>query len=189
VTVHLRLDRTARHLGVVAAAVVLAVGCSSDDGAATRRTGGGVEIIGPQPEGGGGSVSAVGPGCTTKGATTKRAARTIEVRLDEGSLTVPATTPVGVTRVLVKNFGSVPHGLVLTRAADPAALPRRDGVVDLDALATDATFRLEAFAPNTICEGTYELPPGTYVAFCPEAGTGGARSHLDQGMVATFTVT
>jgi hypothetical protein len=171
---------------LVSAAVPLA--CSSDDGASTRATGA-VQIIGPQPEGGGGSVSAVGAGCTTRGATTKLAARTLEVQLDEFTVTAPATAPAGVTRVVAKNFGALPHGLVLAKAASLDALPRKAGVVDVDALAAGAVFRIEPFAKNTICEGTFELPPGTYVVFCNDPATGAEKPHLDQGMVTSITLT
>jgi hypothetical protein len=173
---------------VLLVSAVVPLACSSDDGATTRATGA-VQIIGPQPEGGGGSVSAVGAGCTTRGATTKLAARTLEVRLDEFTVTAPATVPAGVTRVLAKNFGSVPHGLVLAKVASADALPRKAGIVDVEAMAAGTVFRIEQFAKNTICEGTFDLPAGTYVVFCNDPATGSGKSHLDAGMVATITLT
>ena len=53
--------------------------CGDDDGATTREAGS-VVIIGPPPPGGGASVSAVGTGCTTKGATTKKVGEQHPVR-------------------------------------------------------------------------------------------------------------
>lgn len=179
--------RLRRSFLLAACLLALLPACSDDDGASTREGGGSVQIIGPQPEAGGGSVSAVGAGCTTKGATTKLAAKTIEIRLDEYTVAAPAETTAGVTRVLVKNLGSAAHGIVITRTGSAASLPRKGTAVDLDALPAEATFRIEPFAGNTICEGTFDLPAGSYLVFCPEAPAGGA-SHLDQGMVATLVV-
>jgi hypothetical protein len=180
--------RTPWFAAVLLLSTAVPLACSSDDGATTRETGA-VQIIGPQPEGGGGSVSAVGAGCTTRGATTKLAARTLEVQLDEYRITAPATAPAGVTRVLAKNFGSESHGVVLAKATSIDALPRKAGIVDVEALAAGTVLRIEPFAKNTICEGTFELTPGTYVVFCNDPATGTAKPHLDQGMVATITLT
>lgn len=184
--------RVARIATMSLAVGLLVVGlpaCSDDDGADARASGGQVSIVGPAPPGGGGSVSAVGSGCTTKGATTKRVAHNIEVALDEWSLQPPASTPAGVNRIVAKNFGSQPHQLVLARAASPEALPVADGRVDEEALDEATTFRIEAFPRNTICEGTFELAAGSYVLFCnlPAPGADGPN-HFGNGMVATLTV-
>jgi hypothetical protein len=42
------------------------------------------------------------------------------------------------------------------------------------------------FAGNTICEGTFDLPAGTYVVFSNVAGPDG--TDFERGMVATFEV-
>ena len=100
----------------------------------------------------------------------------------------PATAPAAVTRLLVKNFGSMAHGVVLTRAPSAASLPRKGTAIDIDALPAGATYRIESFPGNTICEGTFDLPAGTYVIFCPDAGTGGGPSHAEQGMITTLVL-
>ena len=91
----------------------------------------------------------------------------------------------GVNRIVVKNFGSDPHEIVITRAGSVDDLPVTDAAVDLDALEGDV-FRVMEFPGNTICEGTFELPAGDYVVFSNlPAGDG---TDFSRGMVATFTV-
>jgi hypothetical protein len=163
---------------------ILVQACAQDDGANTREAGS-VVIIGPPPPGGGASVSAVGTGCTTRGATTKIAANDAEIAIDEYTVTPPATVPAGVSRFVVKNFGSDPHEVVITQADSIDDLPVADGFVDIDALPNQA-YRVMEFAGNTICEGTFELPAGNYVVFSNLDGPQG--SDYAQGMVATFVV-
>jgi len=113
------------------------------------------------------------------------------VQLDDFTVTAPATIGAGVTRIVAKNVGEVPHEVVITRAASAEQLPRAgDGAVDLEALPRDGTFRIQAFANNTICEGTFDLPAGTYVVFdtLPAAGGAAAANHFALGMHAVVTV-
>ncbi len=158
--------------------------CGEDDGASTRAAGS-VVVIGPPPAGGGASVSAVGTGCMTKGATTKKVASNIEFALDEYSITPPANVTAGVNRIVVKNFGADPHEIVITQAASIDDLPLVDGAVDIDAL-PEKVFRVMEFPGNTICEGTFDLPAGNYVVFSNISGPQG--SDFEQGMAATFVV-
>jgi hypothetical protein len=175
------LRRLRRPLAAVLLALtVLGAACSDDDGAAVREGGGSVNIVGPPPPAGGGSVSAVGTGCTTQGATTKLPQASVEIGLDEFAVTVPPAIAPGVTRLVVKNFGSQPHGLLITAASSVGEVTAADGTLDEAALASRLTKRLEPFPNNTICEGTFELPPGNYVVVDP--------GYVRQGMVATLTV-
>ena len=87
-------------------------------GPPTPRRGGAVRIIGPPPPEGGGSVSAVGSGCTTRGATDQAAGRHGRDRPRRvHAVTAPATIDAGVTRLVVKNFASEPHDLLVIAAA------------------------------------------------------------------------
>jgi hypothetical protein len=176
-------------LALVAALALGAAACSEDDGADTR-TAGSVAIIGPPPPEGGGSVSAVGTGCTTKGATTKLPAGSYEIGLDEWSVTVPDSIPAGVSRIVVKNFGSEAHEVVIAPVASADALPMAGGRVDDAALEELEPKRIMEFASNTICEGTFELAAGDYVVFCNlhDEDATPAVSHLAQGMVAELHV-
>ena len=141
-------------------------------------------IIGPPPPGGGGSVSAVGTGCTTKGATTKMARRRA-IGLDEYSITPPAE----ITRRRQPNRGQeLRRGPARDRdhaGGDADDLPVVDGAVDIDAL-PNKVYRVMEFAGNTICEGTFDLPAGEYVVFSNLEGREGSDYEL--GMVATFEV-
>ena len=106
-------------------------------------------------------------------------------KLDEYTITPPDDITAGVNRIVVKNFGSDPHEIVITEAASVDALPVVDGAVDLDALPAKV-YRVQEFAGNTICEGTFDLPAGTYVAFSNLDGPDG--TDFEQGMIATFVV-
>ncbi len=170
-------------VGVLTAAAALPA-CAADDGARTREAGS-VVVIGPPPPGGGGSVSAVGTGCTTRGATTKKVAQTIQIELDEYSITAPPAVTAGVNRIVVKNFGSDPHEIVITQLDSLDDLDPAGGAVDIDAL-PNKVFRVQEFPGNTICEGTFELPAGRYVVFSNLPAEGG--SDYSRGMASTFVV-
>jgi hypothetical protein len=171
-------------LVAVIALLTLLQACADDDGATTREAGS-VVVIGPPPPGGGASVSAIGTGCVTKGATTKVPIASVQFELDEFSITPPDEITAGVNRLVVKNFGEEPHEIIITQAGSPDDLPLSDGVVDLEAL-PGTLYRVQEFAGNTICEGTFDLPAGDYVVFSNLAGSQG--SDFERGMVASFTV-
>ncbi|MEO5841480.1 MAG: hypothetical protein ABIQ73_16465 [Acidimicrobiales bacterium] len=172
---------------VVLCAVLFAA-CSDDDGAEVRSAGS-VEIVGPPPPEGGGSVSAVGTGCTTKGATTKLAAATLEVNVDEYTLQAPATAKAGVLEVIVRNRGAQPHELIIAKAASREALPVKDGKVDEVALEATGFYKIASFPKSTICRGFFDLAAGTYVLFDNLTGAGQTQSNLQRGMVSVLTLT
>jgi hypothetical protein len=183
--------RSALALFIATVAAVTLGACADDDGANVRSAGS-VVVIGPPPPAGGGSVSAVGSGCTTKGATTKVVSASVQIELDEFSIAAAGPVSAGVNRMVVKNFGSGPHELVIV-AGTVATLPVVDGFVDEEALAANGTkiMRLAAFPANTICEGTFELPAGSYVLFGNQAAPSGSagRSEFELGMVLELAVT
>ncbi|CAA9232785.1 MAG: hypothetical protein AVDCRST_MAG50-1265 [uncultured Acidimicrobiales bacterium] len=170
-------------LGLV---LVLAMGaCSKDDGASVRDAraeDGSVNVIGGESEGGG-SVSAVAAGCVTRGATTRLPTSRLEVSLDDTAITVPASVTAGVNQVLVKNIGTSDHELWIVAAASPADLPVANGRVVTDGLTP--IVRMEAFGRNKLCQNSFVIPPGRYVAFCNLAPPG-ATPHFEAGMVASF---
>jgi len=180
--------RVAYVFGVVAVCLLVGAACSDDDDGAQVRSSGSVEIVGPPPPEGGGSVSATGTGCTTKGATTKLAASTLSVSVDEYTLTAPATAKAGVIEFVVKNLGSEPHELVIVKAASRDALPVKDGRVDEVALEASGFNKIASFPKNTICCGFFELTPGTYILFDNLTGAGQTQSNFQRGMVATITL-
>ena len=180
-----RLPRLA--YAVVLCALLFAA-CSDDDGAEVR-SGGSVEIVGSPPPEGGGSVSAVGTGCTTKGATTKLADAKIEIDVDEYTIQAPPTAKAGVFEVIVKNRGAQPHELVIAKAANRDALPVKDGKVDEAALEAIGFSRIASFPKNTICRGFFDLAAGTYVLFDSLTGPGQTQSNLQRGMFSVLTIT
>jgi hypothetical protein len=195
--VYVAIERVMRWRTAVIA--VAAVGAAAtvppitdgDDGADTREAGT-VVIIGPPPPGGGGSVSAVGTGCTTRGATTKLPSDHVLIDIDAGSIELPEIG-AGVTRIVARNFDSEPHGLVLTELDSVGDLPlTEDGFVDEEAL-PNKVFRIAEFPGNTICEGTFELPAGRYVVFSPspegrDDTADSVESDVSVGVVAELTI-
>jgi hypothetical protein len=182
--------RSPRTTWSLAAALILAVAlgaaCGDDDGATVRETGS-VRIVGDPPPEGGGSVSATGSGCTTKGATNKLPAATLEVSLFDDAIRTAASQPAGVTEVVVKNQGDAAHELVIVPESSAAARAVAAGAVDDATLAAGPLWRIAAFPRNTICRGIFDLPAGSYVLFdsLSEAGT----SNIGRGMVAKLTLT
>jgi hypothetical protein len=177
---------------VGAVATVPPITDEPDDGADVRD-GGTVVIIGPPPPGGGVSISAIGTGCTTRGATTKQPAYHVLVDVDAGMIELPEIV-AGVTRIVVRNFDAVPHGLVLTELDSIDDLPLTDdGFVDEEAL-PNPVYRIAEFAGNTLCEGTFDLPAGDYVGFSPspedldDPTAEGRESDLTAGIVAELTI-
>ena len=172
---------------VVALGVFGAVACSDDDGTEVRSNGS-VEVVGPSPPEGGGSVSATGTGCTTKGGTTRIPSQTLTVELDEYTVKVPSTAKAGVTEVVVRNVGSQSHEIGIAKAASRDALPIKDGRVDEAALEATGLFKIESFAKNTICRGVFDLTAGTYVFFDNLGGSASAQGNFQRGMAAVVSI-
>jgi hypothetical protein len=183
-----RRFRRAMVAALPALAIVIGAGCTSDDdGAQVRDSGGVVSIVGPAPESGG-SVSATGTGCSTRGSTTRLPSSSITVRLDDGSLEAPATATEGVIRFVAKNFGSMPHELWVVKAAAVDEIPTTAGRVDEETMGDLSFWRIRSFPGNTICQGLFTLEPGTYLLFDDLLAEGAATTNLAAGMIATLTV-
>ena len=105
----------------------------------------------------------------------------MEVGLDEWSVQPPAGVAPGVIRFVVKNFGSEAHELLIVQAAALTELPRAGDEIDETAIAGVPKFKIEAFASNTICEGTFELPAGSYLLLDNQPGA------ADRGMVGALS--
>jgi hypothetical protein len=174
-------------IGVVALCVLGTAACSDDDGAEVRSSGS-VEIVGPTPPAGGGSVSATGTGCNTKGGTTRIPSQMLTVELDEYTVKAPSAAKAGVTEVVVRNVGSQTHEIGIAKAATRDALPIKDGRVDEAALEATGLFKIESFAKNTICRGVFDLTAGTYVFFDNLGGTASTPGNFQRGMAVVVTV-
>jgi hypothetical protein len=183
------IPRAPRLIGCLLAAsfVALGVACSDDDGAQVRSSGS-VRIIGDPPPEGGGSVSATGSGCTTKGASTKLPAVTLTVDLHDDAIRADASLPAGVVDVVAKNLGASAHELVIVPEASPAAQAAASGTVDDATLGAGPHWRIAAFPRNTICKGTFELPAGSYVLL-DSLVEPGQPTNIQRGMVARLALT
>ena len=148
-----------------------------------------------------------------KAASTATPATSASFVLNEYSITQPpAPLAAGNVRITVKNSGHETHELVIIRAADAAALPKKaDGSVDEDTIAeTDKPGEVPDIAAGKSVTKTLKLAAGHYVAICnlvettgmgtTGMGSGGMGTngmgntammghiHFMLGMVTTFTV-
>lgn len=115
----------------------------------------------------------------------------VAVALDEWSITpAPTSASGGKVTFTASNDGEEPHELVIVRGAR-SDLSIKDGTVNEDALPGGAFIgEIEAFPAGEDCEGTFDLTAGNYVLFCniAEEHDGELESHVENGMLTTFTV-
>jgi len=117
-----------------------------------------------------------------------------QFRLDEWTITADAAElPSGAQTITALNTGHHTHELVIVAASDVAALPTKDdGSVDEQALEAVTVGEIADVAAGSTKRATFDLAPGTYVAFCNIVDTMGMgnmeHNHFDLGMHTTFTV-
>jgi hypothetical protein len=181
-----RRSRAALALTLVA---VLATGAAcSDDGADTRGSG-----SASGSGSGAGSGPAVAGECAVADGTdgVDDADTVIDATLDEWSIQLdPTTVDTGAIGFTVENAGERDHEIVIA-AAKVDDIEVVDGKPDEDALGDAVIGEVEAFPAGETCEGTFDLEPGSYVAFCAlvdENDDGSTESHFENGMVTSFTV-
>ena len=126
-------------------------------------------------------------------------------KLSEFKIVPPANAlHAGKVKVIADNVGGEVHELVLVRADSPDALPMKsDGSVDEDKIAeSDKVGEIADVAPGSQKSKTFDLAPGTYVAFCnvtdsmagttmmgdSHSGMGMGHVHFAQGMHITLEV-
>ena len=195
------MKKSLMSLLVVGALAALA-GCGDDDGGEVREVGGeGSESASASGSGSGsGSASGSGSGsgsgramaaeCVPVGDP-ETADTTIAVTLDEWTITPAETTaPAGAVLFATENIGEENHELVIAEGTDlPTA---EDGSVDESQLPDGALIgEIEAYPAGETCDGVFELAAGTYTLFCnivEEEEDGTVESHVEKGMVTTFTV-
>jgi hypothetical protein len=101
--------------------------------------------------------------------------------------------PAGAVGFAAENIGEEPHELVVLAGVEPDALPLDDdGALDEDALPSGALIgEIEPFPAGEPCDGVFDLDPGEYTLICnitEEEPDGTIESHLEEGMLTTFTV-
>lgn len=119
-----------------------------------------------------GCGSAKGATPNVKSATPTFLLSEFIVRLDRPSL------PHGTLRLAATNAGAEEHELVLVRAASLADLPiKSDGSVDEDRIPeSDKVGEIDHVKAGEKKSGTFDLAPGSYIAFCniiDQMGVGG----------------
>lgn len=163
-------------IGVVALAITACSGDSTGNG-----MGGGM--------GGGGH----GHGSQTQNTPRKAG----QFRLYEWGISADSKQlPSGSQTITALNTGNHTHELVIVKAADAASLPTTsDGSVDEKALESKTVGEIADVAAGSSKHATFDLAPGTYVAFCNITdnmgmGMGGGveHNHFELGMHTTFTV-
>ena len=190
-------------LGAVVLVLGLASACSRDDGSSVRTVEGGTGT-GTGTGSGTGTRTGTGTGTATGAAEAPKcvpvgdastAATNVEVNLTEWTITpAPAQAPAGRIHFHLTNAGQDPHEMLVVRAADPAALPTKpDGSIDESKLDQTAFVgEVEPFPAGSSCDGTFELPAGSYSLICNIVETepsGEIESHYQEGMRTAFTVT
>jgi hypothetical protein len=116
-----------------------------------------------------------------------------QFRLYEWGITADSEQlPSGSQTITALNTGHHTHELVIVKAADAAALPTKsDGTVNEVALKNATVGEIADVAAGTSKHATFDLKPGTYVAFCnisDSMGMGRTHDHFELGMHTTFTV-
>jgi|GEM_PF-1771147 len=118
-----------------------------------------------------------------------------QFRLTEWNITADSQQlPSGSQTITALNTGNHTHELVIVRAADAASLPTKsDGSVDENALKIKKVGEIADVAAGSSKHSTFDLAPGSYVAFCnltDSMGMGGGmnHNHFELGMHTTFTV-
>lgn len=114
------------------------------------------------------------PGCSV------RPGDKVGVTVQEYSISLsPPSATAGRIRLLIDSIGNEVHDLKLIAAKSLAELPRTpEGKLDL--VANRPMDEIEQFEPGHYIATSPNLPAGQYVVVC--------TIHVDQGMVAEFTV-
>jgi uncharacterized cupredoxin-like copper-binding protein len=104
----------------------------------------------------------------------------------------PTNVKAGKVDIEVKNEGGTTHEFVIVRASSVAAVPlNADGSADEDKIVeTNKMGEIEDIAPGKTVSKTFDLPSGSYVAFCNivQEDTTPHAVHYAKGMYAPFTV-
>jgi hypothetical protein len=182
-----------KRLLVLAAVAVLALAaCSDDDGGDVREIGNGGSGSGSGTASGSGSASGVAAECEPVG-NADDADTTLDVTLDEFTISLDAEAPAGTVHFAISNEGEEPHEMVIVNGVTVQDLPRDDDGALVESELPDGALvgEVEAFPAGEECDGTFALDPGDYTLLCnlvEEADDGTTESHLAEGMATALTV-
>lgn len=122
--------------------------------------------------------------------------------LHEWTVSAPDGLKAGKVKLTASNSGGETHELVLVRGTDPNALPTNaDGSINEDDIAeSDKIGEIADVAAGRSTTKTFDLPAGSYLAFCNivekmgmgmdmgDGNQGMTHVHYQLGMVTAFTV-
>jgi hypothetical protein len=105
----------------------------------------------------------------------------------------PVSSDAGSLEIVARNQGADVHELVIVKGDDPALLPvDEDGVViEGDLPEGDFIGEIADVEAGTEASASFDLDAGSYILFCNLLARVAPtpRSHFQDGMVNTFTVT
>lgn len=155
--------------------LLLLAACGDDDGAGTASASGSGS--------GSGSAAAAEGDCEVVNGVEGEDSE-VHVSLSEYAIEVEeASAEAGIVKFEATNEGEVHHELVVLEGpadeveADEGGAPAEEGLVG----------EIEAFAPGTECQGSFELDAGTYTLLCAIVEESG-ESHFSEGMVTELEV-
>ena len=130
--------------------------------------------------GGCGSDKLAGPSSVTSATGADRTFVLNEFTIKLGSQSLSN----GKVLLTANNVGDEEHELVLVRASAVSDLPTKaDGSVDEDRIAeSDKLGEIEHVMPHQTKSSTFQLNPGTYVAFCNLVDQMGTGSMMNANM-------
>lgn len=130
------------------------------------------------------AVLTVGCGGMGPDSSPSVASRPGQFRLYEWSITADQPTlTAGRRTITATNFGHMIHELVIVRAADAASLPTQaDGSVDEAKLESVTVGEIADVPAGASHHKTFDLRPGSYVAFCNIVGGMGMGMGMMGGM-------
>jgi len=137
--------------------------------------------------------------CGEMGSSASVSSKPGQFRLDEWSITADQSVlKPGRQTITATNVGHHTHELVIVTAADVESLPTTsDGSVDEDQLERLKVGEIADVPSGSTREKSFNLKPGSYVAFCnivSKMGMGNGMMegmehvHFDAGMHTEFTV-
>jgi hypothetical protein len=148
--------------------------CGDDDGAGTASASGSAS----------GSVATAAGDCEVVDGTDAEADSEIHATLSEYAIDVEEESgEAGVIKFEATNDGDVAHELVVLKARKDDIEIGDDGAPEETGLIGE----IEAFAPGTECQGSFELEPGTYTLLCAIVEESG-ESHFAEGMATELEV-
>lgn len=162
--------------------LLVVAACGDDDGADTASASGSGSASGASASGSGSAAAAEGDCEVVNGVDGEDSE--VHVSLTEYAIEVEEDgAEAGIVKFEATNDGEVAHELVILEGpadeveADEGGAPAEDGLVG----------EIEAFAPGTECQGSFELAAGTYTLLCAIVEESG-ESHFSEGMVTELEV-